>query len=181
MSANLDQKVRMATTWSIVLGILIILAGLIAIVLPLITSVAVVFMLGWVFLISGIFRAVQAIQNQPERGFRMKLVVSVMYAIIGLLILTNLASGLISLTLIIGLTILVDGILEIILAFQIRPVSGWQWALLSGFVSLVLGILICFKLAAGVVWIIGLMVGISLILTGLWFIMLSLAVRNVPN
>ncbi|MGP1387007.1 MAG: HdeD family acid-resistance protein [Thainema sp.] len=181
MSANLNQKVRVATTWSIVLGVLIILAGLLAILLPLVTSVAVVFILGWVFLISGVFRAVQAIQNQLERGFWMKLVVSVIYAVIGLLILTNLASGLVSLRLIIGLTVLVNGILEIILAFQIRPMNGWQWTLLSGFVSLVLGTLICFKLAAGVVWIISLMVGISLILTGLWFIMLSLAVRNVPN
>jgi uncharacterized membrane protein HdeD (DUF308 family) len=181
MSNDLNQTVQEATTWSIVLGVLIILAGVIAIVLPLLTSVAVVFTLGWVFLVSGIFRAVQALQNQQEGGLGMKLVVAVIYAIVGGLILTDLASGAMTLTLIIGFSVLLNGILETILAFQLRPARNWLWTLISGFISVVLGTVICFKLSSGVIWIIGLLVGISLIFTGFWFIMLSLAVREIPH
>ena len=82
-------------------------------------------------------------------------------------------------TVILAVFLLVEGILELALYFRVRQVRHAGWVLFDGIVTLILGILIWTHWPSSAVWVIGTLVGISLIFSGISRFMLSLAVRNI--
>ena len=74
--------------------------------------------------------------------------------------------------------LVVQGMFEIIMAFQVRPMPNWGWMLFSGALSLLLGVMLWSGWPENSIWLIGLLVGISLISSGISRIMLSLVVRQ---
>ena len=86
--------------------------------------------------------------------------------------ISNVFSGAIALSLILGITIFAQGALQVILAFGIRPARSWGWVLFSGILGIILGILIWSEWPFNAAWLIGLWVGISLLFNGIWMITL---------
>jgi uncharacterized membrane protein HdeD (DUF308 family) len=80
----------------------------------------------------------------------------------------------VTLTLVVALLFLADGILEIIMAYRLRPHSGWGWVLASGVAALIAGVLIASQLPSSATWVLGVLVGIKMIMTGWSFIALAL-------
>lgn len=117
------QNIRKSLGWSITLGILLIVLGILAIVFPIIATALVTIALGWLFLVGGILRIVYAFQTRST-GFWLKLLLGILYIIIGLSLLNNIIGGAISLTLALGILIFIEGVFEVILAFQLRPASN---------------------------------------------------------
>ena len=87
-------------------------------------------------------------------------------------------TGIITLTILLAALFLAEGVLEVILAFRVRPHEGWGWLLLSGLVAIAVGALIAAELPGSAVWAIGLLAGVNLISTGVSFVVLALAGRR---
>ena len=93
----------------------------------------------------------------------------------GFILITSPATGIITLTLLLIVLFVADGILETILAFKLRPAKGWAWILVSGIVSLIVGALIWAKFPSSALWAIGLLVGVNLMFSGFSFLSLAMA------
>lgn len=77
--------------------------------------------------------------------------------------------------------ILVEGVLEVIAAFKVRPDPNWGWVLFSGITAIILGILILYQWPSSATWVLGVFAGINFLFTGIWMIMLPLAIRKLVN
>jgi uncharacterized membrane protein HdeD (DUF308 family) len=87
----------------------------------------------------------------------------------------NPIAGVVTLTVFLAAVLAVDGMFRSILAFQIRPRPGWFWLLLGGIVSIVLGVMIWQQLPSSALSILGLLLGINLVFSGITFLMLAIS------
>ena len=173
--------VRKASTWSIVWGALMLVCGLVAICLPLASSIGIVLVLAWVILFAGVWHLIFAFQAHGVGGVLWQVLLGLVYGAAGIYMLMHPLLGVLSLTLVLAVFLLFEGILELVLYFQIRRTAHSGWILLDGVITLLLGLLIWVHWPSSSVWVIGTLIGISLIFSGISRIMLSLAVRRVAT
>lgn len=178
MKTGILDGIEKSLSWLIVLGIVMIVLGIAAIVEPFIATIAITRILSWTFLLAGIVRMAHAVQSRHQRAFWLKLLISVLYVIVGILLLSNIFGAKLTLTLAFGWGILAQGILEVIAAFTIRPASKWVLLLVCGITALTIGILILYRWPFNAIWLLGFFTGISFIFTGIWMIMLPRTVRD---
>lgn len=184
MTANsmLGEDLKKSANWVIFLSIALIVLGLIAIIAPAIASAFFTAMMGWIALISGILMVVQSFRSHPVRGFWLNLIVGILYAIAGLYILFNLGAALLALTLAFGILFIVEGIYTIIMGFTQKAGRSMSWlVVLNGVVTLILGIMVLNRWPVSALWLIGLYVGISLLLSGISLLASALAVRKISH
>ncbi len=173
--------VRKASGWSMFWGILMFVCGILAISLPLASSIGIVILLGWLLVFAGVSHLFFAFHCHSVGGVLWQVLLAIVYAIAGIYMLMNPLLGVLSLTLLLAVFLLVEGILEIALYFRIRRVRHGGWILFDGIVTLILGILIWAQWPSSSVWLIGTLVGISLIFSGVSRFMLSLAIRDISS
>jgi uncharacterized membrane protein HdeD (DUF308 family) len=174
-----SEDVKKSTAWVIFLSVVLIILGILAIIAPAIASAFFTAMMGWIALISGIVMVVQSFRSHPVRGFWLNLIVGIFYAVAGLYILFNLGAALLALTFAFGVLFVVEGIFTIIMAFTQKAGRGLSWlVVLNGVVTLILGIMVLNGWPFSALWLIGLYVGISLLLSGVSLLAASLAVRK---
>ena len=178
MNETSTVAVRKASAWSIVWGLVMLLCGILAIALPLETSIGIVIILAWVILFAGIAHLIFAFQSQGVGAVIWQLLLGVAYGIAAIYMLTHPLLGVLSLTLVLAIFLLFEGVLEIALYFRIRGIKHSGWVLFDGIVTLILGIFIWRHWPSSAVWLIGTLVGISLIFSGVSRIMLALAFRS---
>jgi len=164
--------------WFLALGIFLIIAGVAAILFPLLSTIATKIVLGWIFLVSGALLVVHAFSAQKWSGFFWGLLLGLLYLVAGGWLAFFPFTGIITLTLLLAALFLAEGVLEVIMAFRVRPHEGWGWLLLSGLVAVAVGLLIAAELPSSAVWAIGLLTGINLLSSGVSFIVLALAGRR---
>ena len=166
-----SQGLKHGLSLSFVLGILMIFLGIVASAHPLFAVIAANFYLGWVLIVGGVTQLVYTIQTREEGQSISKLLrnllIGVLYFVAGLLLLIYPLEGLLSLTSIVGASILGSGLTQIFWAFLWRPDSDWGWNLARGILATVLGILVLVDWPRNTTWLIGLLVGINLISDGL--------------
>lgn len=173
------DSIRKSSTWLIVGSILLLLAGVAAILMPVVTTLATTFFLGWVFLVVGIIRIFKAFQSKPIRGFWLSLLVGALYIIAGVSILSNVLAGAITLTVLLGIIFIAEGIIEIVSSFQARTGQHLSWLVLAdGIITLILGILILNLNPVTSLGVIGLYVGISFLFSGGSLLAIALATRR---
>jgi uncharacterized membrane protein HdeD (DUF308 family) len=156
--------------WLYLVGILLIVAGLAALALPLLASLAVEAVIGWAFVIGGISQLLYAFRATGWGGFAWQILIGAVFLVGGFTLLTNPIAGLISLTLVIIATFIASGVLKILVGFRLRPMDGWGWFVLLGVLSLVVGLLIWNQLPSSAAWSLGLLVGIDFLSTGFVFL-----------
>jgi uncharacterized membrane protein HdeD (DUF308 family) len=170
-----------AINWSIALSILLILAGLFAILIPPLSGLAVTLIFAWAMIVSGITHFVFAFKTHTTGGVLWELLVGAIYLFTGVYLLLHPLDALIVLTLILAVYLVFEGIVEIIQSFQLRPRHGAGWLLFDGVITLILAIMIWRSWPASTVWVIGTLVGISMIFSGFSRLMLSLAAKRALN
>jgi uncharacterized membrane protein HdeD (DUF308 family) len=160
------EKVKRHSFWYILQSVLMILGGILALVFPIISSVAIVIFLGWLLIFSGILQAFSLIDVRHVPHFWLQLVSVVLSVLVGILFLRNPGAGLLTLTLLLIVFFMVEGISKIIFSLTIRPFPNWGWVFASG----VIGILLAFYLWANTpvtaIWLLGVLLGIELISEG---------------
>ena len=164
--------------WFLALGIVLILAGLAAIAFPLLGTIAVKIMLGWLFLIGGVVMIVHAFQSPGWGGFLWEVLVGLLYVVAGAYLAFFPLTGLLTLAILLAMLFIAEGVFEVIQAFRVRPHEGWGFLLLSGIAALAVGVLITLSLPSSAEWALGLLAGINLLFSGWSYVFLALAGRR---
>ena len=160
-------------------GVALAIMGLLAIMAPLFTGAAVTILVGILMLAAGITRGVFAFRAQTFGKGALMFFLGGIVALGGLLLLARPLIGLASLTMVLAAFFFADGIIEAIYAFQLRPVKGWGWMLLSGVTSGLFGLFIVYQWPVSGAWAIGILVGVRLLFTGWSVIALGSLSRSV--
>ena len=179
--STLSALAPKAINWSIALSILLILAGLFAILIPSISGIAITFFFGWAMILSGITHFVFAFKTHTTGGRVWELLVGAVYVFTGVILLMHPLDSLLILTLVLACYLFFEAIVEFIQFFQLRPRHGAVWLLIDGIITLILAIMIWRSWPASSVWVIGTLVGISMIFSGFSRLMLSLTAKRVLN
>ena len=175
---SMTGDIRKATAWSIVLSVLIIAAGVLAILSPAIAGVAVTVLVGWLLIVSGLLHLAYAWQAGRAGAVVWEILVGILYGGIGFFLLARPVAGLESLTLALAIYLVLEGVLEFMLAFQLRPLPGSGWLLFDGIVTMVLAAMIGTAWPISSVWAVGTLVGVSMFSSGITRLRLSVAVRQ---
>lgn len=182
MTANVPADLKQNPNSSLLIGILLIVLGVAAIVLPNLSTLVAETWIALIILSAGVAKAVYAFQTRGSGGFVWKLLLSILYVATGILLIANPLTGVLTLTLLLGSFLLTEGVFELVLAFRLRPQPNWAWVLVNGIVTLVLGATVWFQYPFDAPWLIGTLVGASVISTGVSRIMLALNARsNAPD
>lgn len=178
-TASVVTMARSAIGWSIALSVFIIVSGILAILVPPAAGIAATIVIGWLLIFSGVLHMVLAWHTRGVGGLLWQFLIGVVYAVVGIYMLMHPVLGLAALTLSLGVYLFVEAILEFLLAARLRSVGGRGWLILDGLVTLVLAILIWKTWPSSSPWVIGTLVGISLIFSGTSRLMVLLAARRV--
>lgn len=158
--------------WFIGLGIVLLLTGAGALLFPMLVSLSINILVGLTLLISGVFTAVHAFRSRGWSGFGLELLLALIYLGGGLLFLFVPLAGLFALTVTLGALFAADGVGRIILALKIRPERAWAMFLISGLISLALGVIVLIGLPTGAsLSILGILVGVNMIFAGMSFLL----------
>jgi uncharacterized membrane protein HdeD (DUF308 family) len=179
MANPMTAGVREATRWSIVLSVLMIIAGVVAIGVPMIAGVAVTALVAWLLIFSGLLHLAFAWRDGRAGTVLWEILLGIVYGAIGFYLLANPVAGLASLTLAIAIYLLIEGVLEFVLSFRLRPLPGSGWLLVDGIVTLLLAGMIWSTWPSSAAWVVGTLVGISMLFSGITRLMLSSAVRRI--
>jgi uncharacterized membrane protein HdeD (DUF308 family) len=179
MTDLITRDIHKATTWSIVLSVLMIAAGVMAIFAPAIAGVAVTVFFGWLLILSGILHLAYAWQAGRPGAVVWENLLGILYGGIGVYLLANPGAGLASLTLALALYLVFEGVMEFVLSFQLQPLPGSGWLLFDGIVTLVMAAMIWSAWPISSLWAIGTLVGVSMLFSGVTRLMLSAAVRRM--
>jgi uncharacterized membrane protein HdeD (DUF308 family) len=175
-----DQSIHFprAWLWFVVVGIVQVVLGMIAIVVPHVIALATAVLIGWLLIIGGVIEIFQAIFDRGWRGFFIDLLAGILYLVLGFMIVANPGVALVTVTLLIAMFLIIGGIFRTLMALVDQyPHRGWM--LLDGIISLLLGFAIWRRWPASALWVVGLFVGIELLLHGWSLIMLGLAGKRV--
>ena len=161
-------------------GILLVVLGLLAILVPQVASLAVTLLLGWLFAISGIFGLIASFWARQAPGFWWSLLSAVLSIVVGALLLARPVVGVFSLTYLLIAFFFVEGVVSIMYAIEHRRelTGGWVWMLVSGIITLALGVMILAGLPSTAAWALGLLVGIDMVFGGSSLIAVALAARS---
>jgi uncharacterized membrane protein HdeD (DUF308 family) len=162
-------------------GIVLVGLGLAAILLPLIATVAVEIFIGWLLLISGVVGLVATLQMRRAPGVSWSLASAILGIAAGFVLLRWPLSGALSLTVILTVFFVIEGVVSIFYALEHkRELSGrWGGMLLSGVVDLLLAGVIIAGLPGTASWAIGLLVGINMLFGGSAVIAMALGARKI--
>ncbi len=170
--------VRQASTLSIVWGILLIVFGMVAIAAPWLAAVAINVLVAWLIVLAGVVHVMLGLRTHGAGSMIWKLLVGLAYLFFGAYLMTHPVLGVATLTLLLAVLFLIEGVLDIVLFFNLRALGGSLWLLVDGIITLVLGLMIYLQWPSSTAWALGTLVGASMLVSGFARVMLSLAVRK---
>src|SRR5258708_244846 len=173
--------VRPTSTLSILWGVLLIVFGMVAIGSPLLAAVAVNVLISWLIVLAGVVHIMVAFRAHGAGSMIWKLLVGLAYVFFGAYLILHPLLGVASLTLILASLFLIEGVLNIILFFKMRPAGGASLVLVDGIITLFLCLMFYMQCPSSSAWPLGVLVGVSMIISGVTRVMLSLAVRKVTT
>lgn len=164
--------------WIVALGVVYLVAGVIALGSIVMATVASVLIVGVMMIIAGVAEVINAFQIKSWGKFLIWGLLGVLYIVAGFLTFENPLLAAVLLTLLLGASLVVSGIVRIFLAFSMKRESPWIWVALSSVITLLLGLLILVRWPVNSVYILGLFLGIDLIFAGAGWIGLGLGLRR---
>jgi uncharacterized membrane protein HdeD (DUF308 family) len=180
---NLQSKVSAAVRehWKAFLfeGVLLVVLGLAAIIVPPLASLAVTIFLGWMFLVSGVAGLALTLWARQMPGFWWSLISAALAIGAGIILLVRPVQGTLTLTIVLGAYFLAEGVATIMYALEHRRELSerWSWMLFAGLLDILIAGMIISGLPGSAEWAVGLLVGINLLLGGASLIGMALAAR----
>jgi len=164
--------------WLLWTGTIMIILGLAAIFLPFVATMTIEALLAIILLVAGITQVVHAFKSQQTKGMALRLLGAALYGLVGILLLAFPLRGVLTLTLLLAVMFAIVGAFKIALALSLRPFPSWGWLMISGLVAVFLSAVIWIGLPGTATWMIGLLVGIELLLSGWPMVVFALSVRK---
>ena len=164
-------------------GILLVVLGLAAMIVPPLASLAVTIFLGWMFLISGVAGLGLTLWARHVPGFWWSLLSAALAIVAGIVLLAQPVQGTLTLTIVVGAYFLAEGVTSIMYALQHRRELSerWNWMLFAGLMDILIAVMIIAGLPGSALWAVGLLVGINLLFGGISLIGMALAARNAAS
>jgi len=164
---KLTNDIRISSNRMTSFGVIAIILGMLAMMLPGFTGLSVVFFLGLIVTIAGIVRILWAFHAGSIVKGLISFLIGGLTLICGVLLMFNplFASGV--LTILLTLYFICDGIFEMMAAVQRKPMEGWGWLMFGGIVSVLLGLMIWAQYPLAGAWAMGILIGIKLFMVGL--------------
>jgi uncharacterized membrane protein HdeD (DUF308 family) len=183
VQAKVKKSLQAHSTLFLVEGIVLLVLGIIAVIVPPVATIAVAILIGWLILVSGIVGLISTFMMRNAPGFWWSLLSAVLATVAGAILLWSPLRGAFTLTLILTVFLAFEGVISILYAFDHRrELSGrWGMMLFSGIVDLVLAGFIFLGLPGTAAWAIGTLVGINLIFGGIAMITMALHARSQAN
>lgn len=172
---------------SVVWPVIMIFVGLLALWLPVASSIGVVRVLGWLLLFDAGLQVVHAFRSHGAGPIAWKVLVAIVYLIAGLYLLMHPLMGVAVVTLFLAMFFLVEGVVSVVSYFATRSTGALEsafiprsspWILVNGIVSIILAVMIWRHWPAGSLWVLGVLVGIGMLMTGVSRLMLAIAIRT---
>jgi uncharacterized membrane protein HdeD (DUF308 family) len=180
LKSKMSAAVREHWKAFLIEGILLVIFGLAAMIVPPLASLAVTIFLGWMFLISGVAGLALTFWARKMPGFWWSLISAVLAIVAGAVLLVQPVQGTFTLTVVVGAYFLAEGVATIMYALEHRRELSerWSWLLVAGIMDLLIAAIIITGLPGSALWAIGLLVGINLLFGGASLIGMALAARN---
>lgn len=173
------ERIQKQRNWLLFEGIVFVILGFLAAALPGISTLSVTLFVGWLFFFSGAVQLYRTLKQTQTPGFWGSLLTSILYIVFGLLLVFFPVAGAISLTLLMTIFFIAEGVAKIFLGLQLKPFKRWGWFILNGVFSLIIAYLIWSGWPDTALWVIGLFAGINMIFFGISLIFLALGVPKL--
>ncbi|HEY9846154.1 MAG TPA: DUF308 domain-containing protein [Candidatus Caenarcaniphilales bacterium] len=173
MTSNISPNSKTGGNSPRLIGVILIVLGIAAIALPAVSTIFAETWLAGILVAAGAAKLVYAFQTRTDGGFLWKLLLSILYIGTGVTLLVSPLTGVLTLTLLLASYLLTEGVFELILAFRLRPQQNWTGVLVNGVITLLLGGAIWFQWPFDAPWLIGTLVGASILFTGVSRVMLA--------
>lgn len=178
MRQAMRDTVRRYSLWYLLQGVLMVVAGILALVYPLVASTAIIYLLGWVLILSGVVQGIGLIGARHVPHFWLQLISVAISIIVGVLLLREPEGGLLIMTVLLIVFFMVEGMSKVIFALTIKPFPAWGWVLASGLVGIVLALYLFANLPVTAEWVLGFLLGILLVSEGAALTYLAWKVRT---
>lgn len=174
------DTIRKRSLLFLIQGGVMVVAGVLALLYPLLASTGFVLVLGWLLIISGIVQAASLIGATQVPYFWLQLVTVALEVVVGYLLVSNPEAGVVAVTFLMLVLFLVGGMARVVFALMIRPMADWVWMLAGGIVSIFCAAVLIASLPEAAGWLLGLLLGIHLIAAGATQGWLAWRLRNPP-
>ena len=175
------QEAKKNAGWLVALGVLTVIAGCLATASPLLGGLSVVVLIGLALAIGGVARTIGAFSAGSFGQGTLAFIGGILTFGAGLILTARPGIGLATLTLMLGAYLLVDGISSAVLAFHVRPESGWGFMLFSAVMGVILGFLLLREWPLSGMWAIGTLLGVNLLVSGFFLISVGSAARSLAK
>lgn len=178
---DIGANIAAHRNWFTFLGLALIVAGLLAIAFPLAGGLAVETWIAVTCLIAGVAMIFHAFQVREWSGLFFGLLVGALYLAVAALLLINPLRGLVTLTALLAILLIAEGIMQAAVGFRLRPVDGWYWLVISAIVGIVVGVLVWRQLPSSAIWVLGTLLGVNFISSGLAFVFVARSAQPIPG
>lgn len=166
--------------WILAFGVVTSILGVVAIATPLFTTLASQVFLGWMFLFYGIAEIFHVFKTRKHGGKIAWLFFGALVSIVGGIFLIGYPlAGALSLTLFLSIVLVFCGVERCLLAYQLREMKGSGWILFNGIVTLLLGGMIFAQWPSSALWVLGLLIGVNILTSGISISAFALLLRSV--
>ena len=173
--------IKRVSGWTIIMAVVFILLGMMAVIEPGVAGVALTILVGWVLIFGGMAHLITAFSGGGATRVIWQVLIGLVYIVGGFYFLMHPLLALGTLTLLLGVMILMEAVFELIAYFRAREERGSGWLLVNALITLLLGGLIWLQWPSSSGWAIGTLVGVNLLMTGISRLMFGLAARKVAN
>jgi uncharacterized membrane protein HdeD (DUF308 family) len=172
------SELRARWGWFVALGVLMVIAGVVALGNELLATVVSVFFVGALMLISGIFQIVHAFGVKSWGRFFWWLISGLVYALAGIFAYMNPLLASTVLTLMLAIALVVSGVMRIMVGLEHRSAPNWGWIVAAGVVTALAGLIIAIQWPVSSLFVLGIFLGIDLIFQGATLTMFGLSLRR---
>jgi uncharacterized membrane protein HdeD (DUF308 family) len=160
-------------------GIVLIVLGTLAVLVPAVASLAATIVFGWILLLSGVMGLISTLRARQSPGFGWSLLSALLGIAAGIILLATPLQGTLSLTAVLIAFLIVEGVATVLFALEHRKgaTGRWSWLLASGILDIGLGGILLAGLPGTAVWALGLLVGINMIFGGWALVWMALHAR----
>ena len=174
------EELKSEWWWFLLLGMGLMVLGMIGIATPFFMGLATASIFGVLLLIGGAAQIISSFWAGKWSGFLVSILTGILYMVVGMLMIEHPLTSLLGLTKLLAAFLMVSGLFKIVASMSYK-FTHWGWALLNGFISLFLGILIWRQLPGSAVWVIGLFVGLEMIFNGWTWVMLGMSLKSLDE
>lgn len=175
LQAGFKEAVKENKSSLMWIGILMAVTGAFAIIFPFAATVTTNYMVGFLFVFYGALGVWHSFSIKGTGPFFGALLMGLITVVAGVFLVANPLEGILLLTMTVGIVFIFEGAYQIFAAFEYKPAKGWGWMLVSAIISIAAGLLIVSKLPGTSLFVLGLLLGINFLSTGISMIMLSRA------